>query len=309
ISRKRATRPLIKYSLCPERYNRRLTTTSPGFTTKTGFSAAFLRRFPLTNSDPASAPSGQAAFSCRGAAGCAPPWRDASPWISPLPSAPEPPTPASLSIFSAPSVAACAGRLSNPALSVLGPEFSSALSSTNRAASANSGSSIVMVTSANPIGGRFVVPLKMQSAMRSARSDLWLCSPSTHEIASTTLDLPHPFGPTIQVVPVPLNVTTVRSQNDLKPTISTFRNLSKLSPLVSRCAWLQHHKPLKCSSRVLARPACSGQAAGSRGELRTEKRIFLSSGEGITVVENPTVARSPDKTCGRFSIRAQPPGA
>ena len=36
----------------------------------------------------------------------------------------------------------------------------------------------------------------------------------------------------MQVVPVPLNVTTVRSQNDLKPTISTLRSLSKLSPLV-----------------------------------------------------------------------------
>jgi hypothetical protein len=43
--------------------------------------------------------------------------------------------------------------------------------------------------------------------------------------------LPQPFGPTMHVVPEPLNVTTVRSQNDLKPTISTFRSLSKLSPL------------------------------------------------------------------------------
>src|SRR5262249_45833512 len=103
---------------------------------------------------------------------------------------------------------------------------------TKRAASASSGSSIVMVTSAIPKGGRFVVPLKMQSAMRSARKDLWLCSPSTQEMASTTFDLPQPFGPTIHVVPEPLNVTTVRSQNDLKPTISTFRSLSKASPLL-----------------------------------------------------------------------------
>src|SRR5262249_27217044 len=86
------------------------------------------------------------------------------------------------------------------------------------------------VTSASPIGGRLMVPLKMQSAMRSARSDLWLCSPSTQEIASTTLDLPQPLGPTMQVVPLPLKVTTVRSQNDLKPTISTLRSLSKVSP-------------------------------------------------------------------------------
>jgi hypothetical protein len=50
-------------------------------------------------------------------------------------------------------------------------------------------------------------------------------------MASTTFDFPHPFGPTMHVVPAPLNVTTVRSQNDLKPTISTFRSLSKVSPL------------------------------------------------------------------------------
>jgi hypothetical protein len=75
--------------------------------------------------------------------------------------------------------------------------------------------------------------LKMQSAIRSARSDLWLCSPNTQEIASTTFDLPHPFGPTMQVVPTPANVTTVRSQKDLNPVISTFRSFSKVSPFVS----------------------------------------------------------------------------
>src|SRR6266446_4026421 len=110
-------------------------------------------------------------------------------------------------------------------------ESDAALSITKRAASASSGSSMVMVTSASPSGGRLVVPLKMQSAIGSARSDLWLCSPRTQEMASTTLDLPQPFGPTIHVVPDPLNVTTVRSQNDLKPTISTFRSFSKMSPL------------------------------------------------------------------------------
>src|SRR5216683_4992416 len=36
----------------------------------------------------------------------------------------------------------------------------------------------------------------------------------------------------MHVVPVPLNVTTVLSQNDLNPVISTFRSLSKVSPLV-----------------------------------------------------------------------------
>ena len=61
------------------------------------------------------------------------------------------------------------------------------------------------------------MPLKMQSDMRSARSILWLCSPNTQEIASTTLDFPHPFGPTMHVIPVPLKVIGVFSQKDLKP--------------------------------------------------------------------------------------------
>jgi hypothetical protein len=50
-------------------------------------------------------------------------------------------------------------------------------------------------------------------------------------MASTTLDLPHPFGPTMHVVPVPLNVTTVRSLNDLNPVISTFLSFNKMSSL------------------------------------------------------------------------------
>ena len=73
----------------------------------------------------------------------------------------------------------------------------------------------------------------MQSDIRSARSDLWLCSPSTQEIASTMLDLPQPLGPIMQVSPLPLNVICVFSQNDLKPTSSTFRSFSKISPLGS----------------------------------------------------------------------------
>ena len=33
------------------------------------------------------------------------------------------------------------------------------------------------------------------------RKDLTDCSPKTHRTASTTLLLPEPFGPTIQVIP------------------------------------------------------------------------------------------------------------
>ena len=103
---------------------------------------------------------------------------------------------------------------------------SDAPSSTLATASESSGSTRVRVTSEMPIGGRLAVPLKMQSDMRSARSILWLCSPRTQEIASTTLDLPQPFGPTMQVIPLPLNVIGVFSQNDLKPRSSTLRSFS-----------------------------------------------------------------------------------
>src|SRR6202046_5191675 len=81
---------------------------------------------------------------------------------------------------------------------------SSGASSTLATASDSSGSTSVSVTSAIPKGGRLAVPLKMQSDMRSARSILWLCSPSTQEIASTTFDLPQPLGPTMQVMPIPV---------------------------------------------------------------------------------------------------------
>src|SRR5713226_1780204 len=114
----------------------------------------------------------------------------------------------------------------------MGPGVLSAPPSrTNFAASTTSGSTSVSVTSDSPIGGRFAVPLKMQSDIRSARSDLWLCSPRTQEMASTMLDLPQPLGPMIHVSPLPLKVICVFSQNDLKPTNSTLRSFSKISPL------------------------------------------------------------------------------
>ena len=70
------------------------------------------------------------------------------------------------------------------------------------------------------------MPLKMQSDIRSARSCLWLCSPSTQEIASTTFDLPQPLGPTMHVIPLPLKVIGVFSKNDLNPSNSTLRSFS-----------------------------------------------------------------------------------
>src|SRR6267378_4942087 len=274
MSRSLPTRPLIRYSLWPERYRRRLTTTSPGLIAGTGFSANFLFRLNLPPDSAGDGAEPSAAASCVSGA-CA----GSSERISVTSVKPE------SSLFSVTRVVESVA------------ESDAALSITKRAASASSGSSMVMVTSASPRGGRLVVPLKMQSAMRSARSDLWLCSPRTQEMASTTLDLPQPFGPTMQVVPDPLNVTTVRSQNDLKPTISTFRSFSKMSPfgrqLLRGC---QHEARIQLDNHEIQ----PFPAAGAK--LREERRLFVPRGEGLWS-DRSTLLGSSVKTFGRFSVR------
>jgi len=81
--------------------------------------------------------------------------------------------------------------------------------------------------------------------------------------------------PTMQVVPDPLNVTTVRSQNDLKPTISTFRSFSKMSPfgrqLLRGC---QHEARIQLDNREIQ----PFPAAGAKP--REERTTFRSSRGG-----------------------------
>src|SRR5262245_54038994 len=74
-------------------------------------------------------------------------------------------------------------------------------------------------TSAAAVGLRASLPLKITSSILSPRRRLALCSPITHVIASATLLLPHPLGPTIAVTPLS-NASSERSENDLKPLIS-----------------------------------------------------------------------------------------
>ncbi len=92
-----------------------------------------------------------------------------------------------------------------------------------------SGSIRVRLTSAMPVAGRALVPLNTTSIMRSPRSDLALCSPSTQLMASDRLDLPQPFGPTIAAMPS-ANSSRVRSANDLKPRSSTRFSLYTSTP-------------------------------------------------------------------------------
>src|SRR6266849_3777464 len=250
-------------------------TTSPGFMARTGLSADFFFRLnlPPGSAGDGAEPPAAASFVSGGCAGSS---ERVSVAVSVKPEA---------SLFS----------LTRAGESIA--ESDAALSITTRAASASSGSSMVMVTSASPSGGRLVVPLKMQSAIRSARSDLWLCSPSTQEMASTTLDLPQPFGPTMHVVPDPLNVTTVRSQNDLKPTISTFRSFSKMSPFGRQLLHGCHRDTSPQFDNCESRPFPTAAA-----KIREERRRFVPRGEGLSS-DRSTLHGSPVKTFGRFSVR------
>src|SRR6266508_5009421 len=63
----------------------------------------------------------------------------------------------------------------------------------------------------------------MTSSILPPRSAFAPCSPSTQAIASTTLDLPEPFGPTTQVMPGSKRSVVVEAK-DLKPfSVRLFR--------------------------------------------------------------------------------------
>ena len=61
--------------------------------------------------------------------------------------------------------------------------------------------SSVRATSARPRAARLVVPIKITSSILALRRARVLWAPRTHVTASTTLDLPDPFGPTTAVTP------------------------------------------------------------------------------------------------------------
>src|SRR5450631_4446265 len=75
---------------------------------------------------------------------------------------------------------------------------------------------MVRATSARPSGARREVPAKMTSSILPPRRLLAPCSPMTQARASATLDLPEPFGPTMQVIPGSSR-SEVADANDLKP--------------------------------------------------------------------------------------------
>src|SRR6266480_2489515 len=95
-----------------------------------------------------------------------------------------------------------------------------------RAPSALSKSSSTSQKSAGP---RAPPPAKRTSSGFSARSSVGLSEPAAQRIASETLDLPEPFGPTITPTPGSRR-TSSGSGNDLKPRSLTARRCTAWHP-------------------------------------------------------------------------------
>src|SRR5262249_12114610 len=118
--------------------------------------------------------------------------------------------------------------------------------------------SIVSSTSARPSGARPDVPAKMTSSILPPRSDFAPCSPITQARASTTLDLPDPLGPTMQVMPGS-SARVVDEANDLNPRSVRLLRYTCAAP---RCWSLrgsgcgegqpEHYRPARTLSRSLA---------------------------------------------------------
>ena len=117
------------------------------------------------------------------------------------------------------------------------------------------------VTSATPTGLRALEPEKTTSSMAWPRSILALCSPRTQRMASETLDLPEPLGPTTTVRPGS-NTMCVRSAKDLKPfSVRDFRYTG--CPPRQGVRWRlprRRSRPPSWRSRRRGRAACPGRA-------------------------------------------------
>src|SRR5215469_14435056 len=142
-------------------------------------------------------------------------------------------------------------------------------------------------TSAAAVAFRASLPLKMTSSIRSPRRLLALCSPSTHVIASTTLLLPQPFGPTIAVTPWS-KPNSARSGKLLNPAMCSLDSLIYF--LVRRAS------PLRAPRRAHLRgPVAPRRSRGPRAYAPG----LLNFSEGLRPCGLPHAL-----TCGAPSPRA-----
>ena len=171
---------------------------------------------------------------------------------------------------------------------------------------------MVSATSARPSGGRPAVPAKMTSSILPPRSDFAPCSPITQARASTTLDLPDPLGPTMQVMPGS-SWSVVAEAKDLKPAQGQALQVHvgssprlRASPEVARQA-VEGRSPVR---RTSAEAAGGSQrrrrrSPGSRGTRETvDPWSVVRAGTGRPVrSEEPARSRSDRRA--RWLVAAQ----
>ena len=132
--------------------------------------------------------------------------------------------------------------------------------------------SMVSSTSARPSGGRPDVPAKMTSSILPPRSDLAPCSPITQASASTTLDLPEPLGPTMQVMPGS-SCRVVEEAKDLNPLrVRLFRYNAGSSPDQAERA-LKRGEAQRGSPYLRAGPSRGGGLIRSAAGLESSRLI------------------------------------
>src|SRR5438876_6556694 len=121
-----------------------------------------------------------------------------------------------------------------------------------------------------PIGLRPSVPLKITSAISPPRSALADCSPKTQRIASETLDLPHPLGPTMAATPG-WKFRDVLSANDLKPNIVRFLRYMTV-PTNSVLLVRVKPKPTTSCGKLFTRPQTNSRNQSDEPDFRREKK-------------------------------------
>ena len=172
--------------------------------------------------------------------------------------------------------------------------------------SAPSALSMVSSTSARPSGGRPDVPAKMTSSILPPRRLLAPCSPITQARASTTLDLPEPLGPTMQVMPGS-SCSVVDDAKDLNPLrVRLFRyNVAphgdgsrpslRSTGCVGRTAGASGDERGKCSVAHPTQGHPRSRAPGRVGPGRVERASSERGGESgrldVSAVGREAVAR------------------
>src|SRR6185436_3213465 len=148
--------------------------------------------------------------------------------------------------------------------------------------SAPSELSMVRVTSARPSGARPDVPAKMTSSIFPPRSAFAPCSPSTQAMASTTLDLPEPLGPTTQVMPGSSR-SVVAEAKDLNPFTVRLLRCTDLRGSADGCCLAGYPQ----STFPAAHAALRGAHLGQTGQ------ITQSPGDHSAHVANPAKRCAP----------------